>query len=411
MLSHDLAHFHKGISFDVPSAAVQVMSLTLSYHAESNALFVHRHRVKKILVVLVACVLLLTSCGATIRPATVTNPFSAGNTPTANPNAPPGNFLYTSSVEAMFLAWVNNNGALSGQTQDAQYGTDSNGNTIVNSTHSSFSGTLSNDQVSLNFGGFLGYSNTITGTYSNNTLMLQFPTKDGGVGTFVFVPGTSDEFNTAVSTMQTTANNTNANAAASAATAAAVQSQQQAVTDANKAVSNDLSSLQSYVSSLNTDANFDSVFSGYATDWQSMQNDYQTEVNDSKNGCANGNYGTVQSDAGTVQSDEGSITSDDGSYDSQKASIDGDYSNTQHFISALKSDWQTLQQAVANNASGTSPSNYQQSDIDSAIASGNNALDNAGSVVKKAKQTRATYDNEANNLNNQAQALPGKMGC
>src|SRR5207244_3196977 len=107
-----------------------------------------------------------------------------------------------------------------------------------------------------NFGGFLGYSNTITGTYSNNTLTLHFPTKDGGVGTFVFVPATSDEFNTAVSAMQTTANNTNANAAASAATAAAVQSQQQAVTDANKAAGNDLSSLQSYVSSLNADANF-----------------------------------------------------------------------------------------------------------------------------------------------------------
>ena len=63
-----------------------------------------RYQMKKILVALVACSLLLTSCGATTRPATVTNPFSAGNTPTANPNAPPGNFLYTSSTEAMFLA-------------------------------------------------------------------------------------------------------------------------------------------------------------------------------------------------------------------------------------------------------------------------------------------------------------------
>ena len=324
---------------------------------------------KKILVALVACalLLLLTSCGPATNNTTSATNQTAGSTPTANPNAPPGNFLYTSSVEAMFLAWVNNNGALSGQTQDAQYGTDSNGNSIVNSTHGSFTGTHSNDQVSLNFGGFLGYSNTITGTYSNNTLTLHFPTKDGGVGTFVFVPATSDEFNTAVSTMQNTASNANANAAASAATAAAVQSQQQAVTDANTTVANDLSSLQYYVSNLKGNANFDSVFSGYANDWQSMQNDYLTEVNDSKNGCANGNYGTVQSDVGVVQSDEGSITSDDGSYDSQKASIDGDYGNTQHFISTLNSDWQALQQAVANNASGTPPSNYQQSDIDSAM--------------------------------------------
>jgi len=350
--------------------------------------------------------LLLTACGS---PAA----SIASQTPTANPNAPPGNFLYTSSTEAMFLAWVNNNGDLSGQTQDAQYGTDSNGNSIVNSTHGSFTGTLSNDQVSLNFGGFLGYSNTITGTYSNNTLTLQFPMKDGSIGTFVFVPATSDEFNTAVSAMQTTANTTNANAAASAATAAAVQSQQQAVTDANKAVAHDLSALQGDISNLNQAAVFDSVFSSYSKDWQQMQNDYQNEVNDSKNGCGDGNYnyGTVQYDAGSVKYDLGAVQYDDGSFDYQKKSITDYYNNVAQDSSALKSDWQALQQAVANNVSGTPPSNYQQSDIDSAIASGNNALNNADSVVKKAKQKRATYDNEANSLNSQAQAIPGRMGC
>jgi hypothetical protein len=371
---------------------------------------------KNTLLSFVGRALLLTSCeSATNNTTSTTNRTlpAVGSTPTANPNAPPGNFLYTSSVEAMFLAWVNNNNALSGQTQDAQYGTDSNGNSIVNSTHSSFTGTLSNDQVSLNFGGFLGYANTITGTYSNNTLTLQFPTKNGGVGTFVFVPATADDFNNAVSAMQNTASNANANAVASAATAAAIQSQQQAVISANKAVGNDLSSLQNNVSSLNQSANFDSVFSGYATDWQQMQNDYQTEISASKNGCGDGNYnyGTVQYDAGSVQYDLGSVQYSDGSFDYQKNSIDSYYNNIQQDEANLKSGWQALQQAVANNASGTPPSNYQQSDIDSAIASGNNALNNADSVVKKAKQTRAAYDNEANNLNSQAQAIPGKMGC
>src|SRR5438046_9134732 len=95
-----------------------------------------RYQMTQILVALVACSLLLTSCGATTRPATVKNPFSAGNTPTANTNAPPGNFLYTSSSEAMFLAWINDNGALSGKTHSAQYGTDSSGNEIVKRPHS-----------------------------------------------------------------------------------------------------------------------------------------------------------------------------------------------------------------------------------------------------------------------------------
>lgn len=276
----------------------------------------------------------------------------------------------------------------------------------MNSTHSSFTGTLSNDQVSLNFGNY-----TVTGTYSNSTLTLQFPTKSGGLGAFVFVPATADDFNNAISAMQTAASNANTNAATSAATATTIQSQQQAVTDANTTVATDLSSLQNDMSGLNRDANFDSVFSGYAKDWQSMQNDYQTEVNDSKNGCANGNNGTTQSDAGTVQSDEGSIVSDDGSYDSQKATIDGDYNNIPPLMTTLKSDWQALQQVVANTPSNGPGSNYQQSDINSAIANGNDALNTADSIVKKALLARATYDNGANDLNNKALTIPGQMGC
>jgi hypothetical protein len=187
------------------------------------------------------------------------------------------------------------------------------------------------------------------------------------------------------------------------------QSQQQAVDTANNTVSTDISSLQGNVSSLNQSATFDSVFTTYAQGWQQMQTDYQTEVNNSKNGCAEGNLGLVQGDAGVVQGDEGVIQGDDGVFDGQKNTIGPSYNATQQGIVTLKNDWQTLKQAVANNPSGGS--NYQQSDIDSAVSSGNNALDNADSVIKKAKGKRATYDDEASMLNKKAQALPGKMGC
>ena len=360
---------------------------------------------------LIICALLLASCGsATAHPGQ----------PTPDSAAPPGNFLWVGTNEAMFLAWVNNNGSLSGQTQDARIQVDSNGNEQVSSTHSSFTGTLTNGQVNLNFGGFLGYSNNITGTYNGTTLTLNFPMTTGNIGSFTFVPATADDFNTTVGTLQTQVNNEQATVAANQATAdaanaqaTAIAGQQQAVTNANTAVHNDLSSLQGDISNLNQSATFDSVFSEYAKSWQQMQNDYQTEVNASKNGCGNGNYnyGTVQYDAGVVQYDLGTIQYDDGVYDYQKNSIDGPYGNVQQDIATLKNDWQALQQAVAQNSSGTPGSNYQQSDIDSAVGSGNNALNNADSVVQKAKQERATYDNEANNLNNQAQALPATMGC
>ncbi len=375
---------------------------------------------RKILVCII-CMMLFVACASNgSKSSSSTSPTGSGSTPTPNPAAPPGNFLYSGSIEAIFLAWVNTNGNLSGQTQDARLQSNNDGSTQVKSTHGSFTGVLTNGQVSLIFGGFLGWSNTVTGTYDGTTLTLNLPTQNGGIGSFAFVPATNTDFNNAVSALQTTAGNANATvttvlyqATADANATMTTQSQQQAVANANASVGNDLSTLQGYISDLNQAANFDSVFSAYAQTWQQMQNDYQTEVNDSRNGCGDGgsNYGTVQSDAGTVQSDEGSIQSDDGSYDSQKASIDGPYGNVQSLQATLKSDWQTLQQAVANNPSGTPGSNYSQSDIDQAIASGNNALSNADSIVQKAKQERATYDNEANDLNSKAQALPGKMGC
>ncbi len=380
---------------------------------------------RKLLLYMTACLLLLlASCGQG-EANNISAPSSTVVVGTVTPDssAPPGNFLYSSYTDAIFLACVNTNGSLSGQTQDAKVQF-TNGSEQVSSTHGSFTGTLTNGQVNLNFGGFLGFSSNITGTYDGTTLTLNFPTTNGGVGSFPFVPATNEDFNTEVSALQSTAANYNATvtteevqAAAQATTNAnatyTTQSQQQAVANANQTVAHDLSAIQSDTSNLNQEASFDSVFSAYAQTWQQMQNDYQTEVNTSKNGCGDGNYnyGTVQYEAGNVKYDLGSIQYDDGNFDYQKNNIDGYYNSITQDISSIKSDWQALKQAVANNPSGTPNSNYQQSDIDSAISSGNNALGNAVSVVKKAKQTRAAYDDEASALNDKAQALPGTMGC
>ncbi len=361
-------------------------------------------------VCIAACFLLmLASCESGPRSTATTfnqNHSATASVPTATPG--PGEYVYSSPAVAMYLA-LNGipTGSVSGQLQLVQIVYDSYHGYSLESNHDSVSGTMQNGQVQI----YTQRWGTITGTYTDSSITLNIPLKNGGVGTFTFTPGSSDAFNTDVAQIQNSINGANTSATTSTNATATTNSQQQAVSDANTAVGNDLSSLKGYIADLNQAANFDSVFSSYAQTWQQMQNDYQTEVNDSHNGCANGNNGTVQSDAGTVQSDEGSIQSDDGSYDSQKASIDGPYGNVQSLMATLKSDWQALQQAVANNSSGTPGSNYAQSDIDSAIASGNNTLSNADNVVKKAKDERAGYDNEANNLNNKAQALPGQMGC
>lgn len=277
--------------------------------------------------------------------------------------------------------------------------------------YGSFTGTLTQaGQVNLDFGGFLGYTSNITGSFDGSTLRLTFPLQNGGLGSFTFVPATTDEFNTAMQNLQTQVNNVQATASAASAQAATATAQQQALSQANTAVGSDLSALQSSINSLNQSATFDEVFSGYAKDWQQMQNDYQTEVNDSKNGCGDGNYnyGTVQYDAGNVKYDLGNIQYDDGNYDYQKQNIDDGENQIQQEITTLQNDWQALQQAATASGGET---NYQQSDIDSAVANGNNAINSANAVVSSAKKQRVTYDNEATNLNNKAQALPATMGC
>ncbi len=150
---------------------------------------------RKLLLYMTACLLLLlASCGQG-EANNISAPSSTVVVGTVTPDssAPPGNFLYSSSTEAIFLAWVNTNGSLSGQTQDAKVQF-TNGSEQVSSTHGSFTGTLTNGQVNLNFGGFLGFSSNITGTYDGTTLTLNFPTTNGGVGSFPFVPATNEDF-------------------------------------------------------------------------------------------------------------------------------------------------------------------------------------------------------------------------
>src|SRR5260370_16796270 len=91
---------------------------------------------------LIICTLLLASCGSAAAHPGQPTPDSA---------APPGNFLWVGATEAMFLAWVNNKGSLSGQTQDARIQAGFNGSEQVNSTNGSFTGTLTNRHLNLHF--------------------------------------------------------------------------------------------------------------------------------------------------------------------------------------------------------------------------------------------------------------------
>ena len=191
-----------------------------------------------------------------------------------------------------------------------------------------------------------------------------------------------------------------------------VASEQQAVSDANSQLGYALISLRNDTSTLSSFSEANTL-SSYARDWQTMQKNYTTEQKDAQKGCGDSNYnqGTVQYDAGAVDYELGSIQSDDGALSSDKGTYDSDLSAAQSDIQSVNSAWSSLQQAVANNTTGMPAPQYTAKDI-------SDALSNAQSTEKTAKdawqaaQAKATqYDQEANALKQQADALPGSMHC
>jgi len=329
----------------------------------------------------------------------------------------PGGYLSTSNTHVLFIQWTNNNGQLSGQLQEVYI---SSSNPMqVQQENEAITGTLNGSQVSLSISVF-GFTKTITGTYDGSTLTLVIPDQNGQLDTVVLQSATVDDYNKAAATFESNiagqANQATATAQAQEiqaqneqATATALQSQQQAVTDANNALGSDLSNLKSETSNLANDTNFNSVFQSYAQDWQQMQKDYQQEQTDAQGGCSN--VGTVGADDGSIGADEGAIGADDGAFQAQEAPINNDISNVQQNIKTVQADWQQLQNAIAANTTGNPTAAFSSNDVNQAIQTAQNQLNNSQTALKNA-QTKATgYDNEAKQLKQQADAIVANMHC
>lgn len=332
----------------------------------------------------------------------------------------PNSFLSTSNNHVAFIQWTDNNGQLSGQLEEVYLS--SNNALQVQQTHAAFTGTLTNSQVSLNFGSFFGIPEIITGTFDGNTLTLALPQSNGQLSSVVFNPSSIDDYNKAVSTFEGNVSQQASNATATAqaqeiqaedqqATATTLESQQQAVTNANNALSSALSSLQSDTNSLANDTNFKDVLQSYANDWQQMQKDYQQERSDASNGCANGNQYTVADDSYTVTDDLYSIQDDGYSFNDVKMPISGDIQRVQQDIQTVQSDWQQLQNAVAANTTGTPAPAFSSNDVNKAIQAAQNQITSSQNALKNAQAQATNYDNEAKQLKQQADALAANMHC
>lgn len=334
--------------------------------------------------------------------------------------AKPDGYLLTSDTTVAFIQFTEDqNGHLTGSLEQVYATAD---NTVQNES-AAFTGVRNGSQFSLTFSA-LGLSQTDTGTLNGNTLTLQWPDQNGLVETGVFRAASTSDYNTAAQNLrhriagyaaasqaaQATASTQQANAQA---TATGQQALDQAVTTANNQLSGDLTGLTSDIQSLASSTKFGDALNGYAKDWSQMQADYQQEQNDYKNGCGDGGYNAsvVAYDASNVSYDLSSIQYDDSSLNYDKSSMSTALQQVQSDMQAVQSDWGTLQSAVAADTTGGVSSEFSQSDVNAAVAKAQQQIDASNKALASAQGKANQYDQEAVQMNTNAQSLANSMHC
>jgi len=327
---------------------------------------------------------------------------------------PPDGYLASSGNSAFFIQFTAVNNQLSGHIQGIAETNDLPPQTRSSST--AFTGTQNGTALTITLTVF-GFSSSVVGTLSGNTLTLEVPQPDGHLQDEAFDGASIQQYNQAVDALQKKVrqldqqyNDDQATATSVQATQTAQQQEQQAVSTANSTLGNAVSTLKNDASTLASFSNT-STMTGYENDWAAMQKDYSTEQSASQGGCGNGNYGQVQADAGQVDADKGQINADDGQLSSDKSQYHSDLAPVQNDIQAVKDAWAQLQQAVAHNTTGTPPAAYTSDDVNNALHDAQNAENTASNTWQSAQASAAHYDQEASALQKNADALPASMHC
>ena len=274
---------------------------------------------------------------ATVQTVTLTS----AQTPTTNPPSPSG-YLASGSNYVLFIQFINTNGTLSGEWNEADVVANTSTNVLqVNPFHTNFSAFLNGTQFNLDVNG-----HTYAGSFDGNNVTIEFPQQDGTLAPITLTPSSIDNDNIAITNLQNNVNQENQNTADVQATASTMAATATVTTDRQNRLNYDLANIGGAISSLNTDAHLNSLFGQYQKDLNQEQKDYQTEQNDAQAGCNNGNAAVVASDVGVIQSDDGVFVSD-------KSVASSDISNVQSFIDAIQQHWKNLSQqspGVTQNA-------------------------------------------------------------
>lgn len=295
-----------------------------------------------IAVLWVACAFALNGCGSTAPSAGEAS--SGGGGPSAVPagsSGSSGSFVGKASNAVVFVTWTQNAGQLSGELQEGTLQTDSgSGTESVANDSVSFAGTISGSSVTLTLNQGLGATTNLTGTLTGNELNLNYPGQGGSVITLQMQPGTANDYNQDLNTLQSQANQANYQAQQ----AQAAQQRANSVASDAHTVANDLNSLQSAVSNASGTGSVAGDLAQMQKDVGQTQTDLQhvlSEVGQVDGPTLCSDADTVSSDADTVQGDSDTIQGDQDSGGGDASDITAAIQQLQRDKAALDADRQS----------------------------------------------------------------------
>jgi hypothetical protein len=275
--------------------------------------------------VLVPLALILSGCGGSGGPAQQ------------------GYFAQPDSNSAQFLQLTTNGSALSGNLQSASIS--SADPTMVSTFNAAFTGTVANGQLTLAFPQGLGFTSSVSGSYSGSDINLSVPQADGTLATEVFAPSNTDAYNSAVHALHQRADQ----ALADQQAAAAAQQQAQLEAEQRAAVDKAIARVNGDFSAISSDINaYKSLYSSVNNDEQQAYRDTVTTYNDLKKVQAEGrNSPYCSGDAGVVGGDAGVVAGDLGVVGGDRGVEQADVRTVNNDISQLDVDFQKFEAARA----------------------------------------------------------------
>lgn len=382
-------------------------------HYNQSLSLLRQNLLNRFLAPIIALALLLTACA----------PIFSGASPTSTGTNNDTGYLYTSPTNILFVQWTNTNGQISGRLQDT-YTSPATPNQIqqINQT---FTGTQAGSSINFTLSMF-GVTRTIAGTLNGSTLTLVVPTPDGQTSTIQLTAATVAQYDNAVNALEAQiqgAATISTTSPAGTPTPNVIQVptltgtplptnpmvQQQAIAAANNALGSALYRLQIDTNLLGSSLNLSGLFSNYEANWQQMQQYYQQEQVDANNGCIA--YNAAKYADGGVNYYLAGIQSDDSTLSYIQQNINMNVTAIQQDMQLVQSAWQQLQDAVSAYTAGTPTASFSNQEVMQALQMAQNQATSVQAQLKNA-QTRATqYDNEANQLKQQADTLLNNMHC